>query len=106
MNNDVDVVAKATSATLQTISWIVLVVGLVAAGVAVYLGFTANEPWALASRAVTEGWQSAGLGILVGALILSAALTAWGLLQAHRFHVLYGDHYHGRGPLGDGRIIS
>ena len=106
MNNDVDVVAKATSASLQTISWIVLVVGLVAAGVAVYLGFTANEPWVLASRPVTEGWQSAGLGILVGALVLSAALTAWGLLQAHRFHVLYGDHYRGRILPGDGRIVS
>jgi uncharacterized membrane protein len=87
-------VAKATSAALQTVSWVVLVVGLVATGVAVYLGFHATEPWAFAGALITKDWQSVALGILAGGLILSASLTAWGLLQAHRYHVLYGDYDH------------
>jgi len=90
--NEVDV-TRATSATLQTISWIVLLVGLIAAGVAVYFGFNAVEPWTAFGSVVTEGWQSVALGFLAGGLVLAATLTAWGVLQAHRFEVLYGHHH-------------
>jgi uncharacterized membrane protein len=94
MTNEVDV-SRATSAALQTVSWIVLLVGLIAAGVAVYFGFHATEPYAVFGSAVTEGWQSVALGLLAGAVVLAAALTAWGVLQAHRYHVLYGHHHPG-----------
>jgi hypothetical protein len=87
-------VAKATSAALQTISWVVALVGVIAAAVAVYFGFHATEPYALWGSSVTEGWQSAALGFLAGAVIVAITLTAWGLLQAHRYHVLYGDRDH------------
>ena len=87
-------VSKATSAALQTISWVVALVGVIAAAVAVYFGFHATEPYSVFGSAVTEGWQSAALGFLAGGVIVAVTLTAWGLLQSHRYDVLYS-HHHG-----------
>lgn len=62
--------------TLRAVSWFVFIVGVVAGAVAVFLGFNAAEPWSFAGSAVTEGWQSAGIGLLAGAVIIAASLTA------------------------------
>jgi hypothetical protein len=75
-------VARKADNALRVLSWFVLLVGAIIGAWALYLGFTAVEPWTsdstmLGGFVVTEDWQSVALGFLGAAYVAVVFGTLW-----------------------------
>lgn len=79
-----EVVSQRAAMSLRFVSWAVLLVGAIFGAWALYLGFTAVEPWTSDSQlfggfTVTEEWQSIALGFLAAAYIAVVTGFVWSL---------------------------
>jgi hypothetical protein len=64
-------------AVLRGVAWLVLLVGIIWAGVLVWGGFTAVEPWIWSGVVIDQDWQSISLGFLAGAAALVWGAAWW-----------------------------
>jgi hypothetical protein len=86
--NDMET-ALRVSRILNTLSWLVVLVGVVNAIAVVIAGYNVVEPWAIGGYVVDEDWKSVLGSFLLAGGILVVTAVQWALIQAARLVVRY-----------------